>query len=207
MSRNLSIIIWSMLMQLSLPAQSKWGFENYQYLGRPGTGTVVPMMHLETRNKWYAGVRYNYEADQTISLFGGKTISRTGEVSLKWTPMLGVSAGQFVGFTLAMNADVEWRNFYFSSQTQQSIAAEASSEGFFFTWSELGYTISRHVFSGLALQYTLQASYQDVEPGIVAGVGFQHISFPFYIFSPFSNKRYFVLGLNYELNVKKRTRG
>lgn len=206
MSRNLLIIIWSILMQHNLQAQSKWGFENYHYLGLPGTGAVVPMVHLETKNKWYAGLRYNYEADQTLSAFGGKIFETGKKLRGKWTPVCGFSAGNFTGITLAMNAEMEWKQLYFSSQTQQSMATDEISDDFFFTWSEIGYNISRHVFSGLAIQYTIQTSRQNFEPGIVAGIGLKHFSFPCYVFSPLSRNRYFVLGLVYEYRSAKSAR-
>jgi hypothetical protein len=204
MKKSLLITIWAILMQHNSGAQSKWVFENYNYWGRQTSGIFVPMIHFETKNNWYAEMRYNYEDAQTLSFYGGKTFSGGNAVTYSITPMTGFSTGRFTGMSLANNIETEWKNFYVSSQSQYSIALRNNNQDFFFTWSELGYNISDHVFSGLAMQYTLQADNNIFEPGIVAGFRFKNISVPFYIFSPFRSGCYFVLGLNYEYNFKKR---
>jgi hypothetical protein len=184
-------------------AQSKFGIENYNYWGQSNENVIVPMIHIETKKNWYAEVRYNYEDAQTLSLFGGKTF--TGGKSLQYsiTPMTGASFGNFTGLSFAANAEVEWKNFYLSSQTQYSIATRINNDNFFFSWSELGYNISDHIFGGLAIQYTRQQEMNKTEPGFVAGLNFKGVSIPFYVFSPFKPGRYFVLGLNYEYKFKK----
>jgi hypothetical protein len=162
------------------------------------------MIHIETKKNWYAEIRYNYEDVQTFSLFTGKTL--TGGRSLRYsiTPMTGISVGNFTGLSFATNAEVEWKSFYTSSQTQYSIGTRTGISNFFFSWSELGYNIAEHIFGGLALQYTKQEGMSKTEPGFVAGLNFKGISIPFYIFGPFNTDRYFVLGLNYEYNFKKQ---
>jgi hypothetical protein len=186
------------------PAQSKIGIENYNYWGQANSNVIVPMIHIETNNNWYAEVRYNYEDAETLSFFGGKTFSGGKSLEYSVTPMTGVSVGNFTGVSFATNAEVDWKNFYMASQTQYSIATKKNLSNFFFSWSELGYNITDNFFGGLALQYTLQQGMNDTEPGLFAGVNFKSVSIPFYVFSPFQAGRYFVLGLNYEYNFKKQ---
>lgn len=205
MKKSLLIITLVILMQHSINAQSKWGIENYNYWGRQTSGIFVPMIHFETRNNWYAEMRYNYEDANTVSFFGGKSFSGGNAVTYKITPMTGFSAGRFTGVSLATNIETDWKQFYVSSQSQYSVALKKDYSNFFFTWSELGYNISDHAFAGLAMQYTLQANDNIFEPGIVAGISFKNISIPFYVFSPFRSGRYFVLGLNYEYHFKKKS--
>jgi hypothetical protein len=191
-------------MRHNTNAQSKCVFENYNYWGRQTSGIFVPMIHFETNNNWYAEMRYNYEDAQTLSFFGGKTFSGGNAVTYAITPMTGFSVGRFTGFSLATNIETEWRNFYISSQSQYSMALKKENSNFFFSWSELGYNISDHVFGGLAMQYTMQTNDNIFEPGIVVGISFKNISMPFYVFNPFRADHYFVLGLNYEYNFKRK---
>jgi hypothetical protein len=184
--------------------QSKWMFENYNYIKQPGAAAFVPMLHFETKNNWYGELRYNYEDVRTISLFGGRTISGGKSVSYTLTPMFGVSAGQFTGLTSALNIDVEWRDFYVSVESQYSKTLKKDQADFFFNWSELGYSISEHVFTGLAVQYTREQDATYTEPGVFAGFSFGNVSIPFYAFSPFRSDRYFVLGVNVEYNLRKK---
>ena len=204
MFRSWLVIIWSLLLQHSLPAQSKWVFENYTYPGQQGAGAIVPMVHVETKNNWYAELRYNYEDVQTLSFFGGKTFTSGNAFEYSLTPLAGFSTGNFTGISLGMNTGAAWKNFYLSSQTQYSIGTKREVADFFFSWSEVGYNLSPVFFSGLAMQYTRQSGHTKFEPGFVAGVCIKDFSFPVYVFSPFHGDRYFVVGLNYEYNWKKK---
>lgn len=200
-------ILWLLLFCLLLPnksqAQSKWVIENYNYLGQPGAGAVVPMIHFETRKNWYAELRYNYEDLQTISFFAGKTFKGGKNFEYSITPLVGFSAGTFTGISAGANVDAEWKNYYFSSQTQYSAGTKKEVADFFFSWSEAGYNISEHFFAGLAMQYTRQIGFNNFEPGFVAGLEINNFSFPVYVFSPFHPGTYYVIGVNYQYHLKK----
>ncbi len=193
-----------LIVSTNCQAQSKWVIENYNYLGQPGSGVVVPMLHFETKKNWYAELRYNYEDNQTISFFGGKTFKGGNNFEYSLTPLAGFSAGRFTGVSFGVNADAEWKNFYLSSQTQYSFGTKKDIADFFFSWSELGYNISKHFFAGLAMQYTRQIDNNSFEPGFVAGLEIKNFSFPVYVFSPFRSGCYFVVGMNYEYNLNKK---
>ena len=206
MSRTLLIITWGILMQLKIAGQSKWGIENYNYLGIPGTSAIVPIIHFETKGKFYGELRYNYEAEQTVTVLGGRSFKKEGNLSFRITPQAGFSAGLFTGFTGAVRLDTEWKNFYFSSQTQQSLGTKKINDSFFFSWSELGYTVRKNFFAGAALQYTGRKEKKEFESGIVAGLNFKNFSFPCYLFKPFQQDSHIVLGINYEWSSGKRAR-
>jgi hypothetical protein len=194
------------MMLLDVAAQWKAGIEQYKYIGVQSTGLIVPTIHLQSSNKWYAELRYNYEDVQTLSLYAGKTFTGGSGLDYNITPMVGFSIGKFTGVSIATKAETEWKNFYLSSETQYSIAIKNNAKNFFFSWSELGYNISSNFFGGLAMQYTRQEGISNFEPGLVAGISIKNISFPFYAFSPFRPGGYFVIGLNYEYNLKNKKR-
>jgi hypothetical protein len=204
MSRNLSIIIWSMLMPLSLHAQAKLGIENYYYPGIQGASSVVPIVHFETGKSWRGELRYNYEDAKTLSFFAGKTIATGNALECSITPMLGLSTGTFSGFSLATNIDVEWKSLYLSSQNQYSLSAKKNYDHFFFSWSELGYNFSDHFFGGIAVQFTRTGGNGNAEPGFVGGFCIGNLTVPFYVFSPFSSGRYYIAGLIYECDFKRQ---
>ncbi|MEO7924238.1 MAG: hypothetical protein ABIR30_11230 [Chitinophagaceae bacterium] len=206
MKKNLLIIISVILMQHKLTAQSKWGFENYHYLDIPGSSAIVPMIHFETPKQLYAELRYNYESEKTATLLVGKTFDGGKKLLYNITPMTGFSTGQFTGISIAARADLEWKDWYFSAETQQSIATGKKGESFFFNWSELGYSITDHFFAGAAMQYIWQDGTGSLEPGIVAGLSYKNFSFPCYIFNPAQKNSHIVLGMNYEWSFKRRTR-
>jgi hypothetical protein len=201
-----------MMMHYNAATQWKAGIAQYIYTGTPLAEAIVPVCFIQSDNNWYAELRYNYEDAKTLSLYGGKTFSGGNGLEYTITPMAGFSTGRFTGVSFATNADAEWKNFFFSSQTQYSIAVKKNdstaikknAENFFFSWSELGYNLGDHFFAGLAMQYTRQAGETNFEPGLLAGLNFKNFSFPFYLFGPFRPDRYFVLGASYEFTLKKR---
>jgi hypothetical protein len=200
------VFISSLLACINAGAQSKWVYEQYNYIKQPDAAVFVPMVHFETNDNWYAELRYNYEDVKTLSLFAGKTLTGGETFEYTVTPMAGYSAGIFTGVSLAVNAEAAWKKFYISAQSQYSIATRKNATDFFFNWSELGYAVSDRLFTGVAMQYTRQEDQADFEPGFLAGLSFKNISFPFYVFSPFRPDRYFVLGMNYEYTLKKKNK-
>ncbi len=184
--------------------QAKSGIENYSFLSQGEEYVWMPVFHYQTKKGIYAELRYNYEDLQTLSLYGGKTFAWGKDLQFSVTPMAGFSTGRFTGVSLAANTEAEWKNIYLSSQSQYSMSTKKGMTNFFFSWSELGYDISRNFFAGLAIQYTRQQGVNDVQPGFVTGLNFKNVSIPFYMFNIFQPGRYIVLGLNYEYHLKKK---
>jgi hypothetical protein len=149
-------------------------------------------------------MRYNYEEVQTISFYGGKIFSGGNAVTYSITPLAGFAAGRFSGLSFAANTEMGWKGFYISLQSQYSKSLEKDKPDFFFNWSECGYNISSHLFTGLSLQYALHSGKVDAEPGFVVGINLKNVSVPLYVFNAFHAGCYFVLGLNYEYNMKKK---
>ncbi len=202
----------SLAIQLTAFAQWKAGIEQYVYSHTPLSEGIVPIIYLQSPGNFYGELRYNYEEAKTISLFAGKSFTGGGNFEYKLTPMAGYSTGRFKGVSLAINAEGEWKNFFISSQTQYSIATmktdslmvKKNADDFFFSWSETGYGFGEHFFAGLSVQYTRQAGDNIIEPGLLTGLNFQNLSFPFYVFNPFNSNRYFVAGVNYDFSFKKK---
>ena len=204
MNKNLLIITWSVLMLPELSAQSKLGVENYQYWSQPGGGSIVPILHFHTGNNWYAELRYNYEDERTLSLFTGRSFKGGNKMAFQLIPLVGYSTGVFSGVSIGLNADIDWEKLYLSSQSQFSKANQGNDGNFFFSWSEAGHSIGEHFFAGIAGQYTCDAVVSVFQAGLLAGVTIKDFSFPVYVFMPFSNDRFFILGVNYEYSFKKK---
>lgn len=197
------MVFLCLLYQMAF-TQAKSGVENYGMLDEYNGYVWMPVLHYQATSGLYAELRYNYEDLQTLSLFGGRTFYGGKKFQYTLTPIAGVSTGKFTGLSVGLNADADWKNFYVSSQSQFSMATKRGIANFFYSWSELGYSLSDRFYGGLAVQYTYQQGIADTGPGFVAGVNFNSVSIPLYVFRPFEAGRYFVLGLNCEFNFKKR---
>lgn len=207
MNRKKFLNVWVLLSLLpgGVFPQAKSGLENYTQLDPSSEYRWMPILHYQAQKGFYAEFRYNYEDIKTASVFLGKTFEHgNGNRECSWTPMIGFSSGRFKGASLALNAEIAWKRSYISSQMQYSHSFAAREEHFYFNWSEAGYSLSRTFFAGIALQYTLQAGLHDFQPGFLAGLNLGNFSIPMYLFSPLNGKRFMILGLNYEFQLKQK---
>jgi hypothetical protein len=188
-------------------SQAKSGLENYSFLSKGQPYTWMPVFHYETGEGMYTEIRYNYEALQTFSVYGGWTFKGGKDFQFSSTPMLGVSAGKFSGVSLANNTEAEWSKFYFSSQSQYSFGVNGRNKNFFFNWSELGFVFSDMFYTGIALQYTRERECQAADPGFVAGLNIMNVSFPLYVFRPFSGYEFYILGVNINYTIRNKKQG
>jgi hypothetical protein len=203
MKKALLILLTNLAVQSTIHAQAEIGVELYKYFKTEPA--IQPICHLQTADDWYAELRYNYEEAGTISAYGGKKILVSASKKFSIIPMVGISAGRFTGLSLAFNADAEWEKFFASSQTQYSRAIKKNEQRFFYSWSELGYSVCDNFYAGLSIQCTLQRNLNETKPGLLAGFCFKNISLPFYVFRPFQRDRTFILGLVYKYSYGKKS--
>ena len=197
--RSLSLIIVFLLLLCSARSQSKISFEQYSFMGAGQNSLLAPVAHYETRQKWYAEARYNYEDINTFSLYAGRTFSKENNFSWSFTPMIGGMAGKMNGGSVGLNTLCSFRKFSFYSESQYSVSAQTRFDNFFYNWSELYYQPLDWIYTGIALQHTrLYATSSLMDPGILLGFSYNQWSFPLYSFNPLRGERYFVIGVNWE---------
>ena len=203
MINRIFILIITLFVSFETIAQSQGGLEQYYYVKGRDTVTMVPMAHVQTEKNWYIEGRFNYEDFRTASVYGGKMFTKdTKKSSYAVVPMLGVVAGKYKGGSLGLNVNIEHGKFYFSSQTQYTFSIKNRSDNFFYSWSEAGIAPVDWFYAGAAIQQT--DFKRGTELGGVLGLTFGKWTFPLYAFSPFSEGRYFVLGLISSFGLGKK---
>lgn len=185
-----------------IPAQGS--IEQYTYMAQNKTLTFVPVVRYRSTTRWYAEARYNYEETNTFSLYAGKTFSNTGKLSYSITPLLGGVIGNFKGGSIGLNLTLDYRYFFFSSQSQYTFSGESESNNFLFSWSEIGYQPLDWFYFGVSAQHTYypEINTESFEPGVVVGFEFGKWTFPIYCFSIGEVSRYLVLGINLDVGTK-----
>ena len=200
-------ILFLLCLHANIKSQSKLSLEQYSFMGAGQSSLLAPVAHYESRQKWYAEARYNYEDMNTFSLYAGRTFSRQRDLSWSFTPMIGGMAGKLKGGSFGLNSELSYRKFNFSSQAQYSVSAGSRNDNFFYNWSELWYAPADWVYTGIALQHTrIYATNTLLDPGVLLGFSYNQWSFPVYSFNPFDSGRYFVVGINWEWNQGKNKR-
>lgn len=180
------------------------GLEQYCYLEKNKSSVWVPVMHYRSTRGWYAEGRYNYEAMNTFSLYAGKEFTKKGKFSMTATPLVGGVVGEFKGLSAGLNLTLDYGKFFFGSQSQYTISANPENLDFFFSWSEIAFQPARWIYFGLSAQYTYYSAVNQslFEPGAVIGFEIGKWTFPLYCFNIMEDKKYFVLGINLELDTK-----
>ena len=193
------LIIIALVINNPAFTQSENGIEQYYFRGPHNDYQVIPVVHFKNEKNWYAEARCNYEDAETFSFYLGKTFSREALLTYSFTPLLGGVTGKFNGVSTGVNMELEYNNFFFSSQSQYSFSTGDRADSFLYSWSEIGYQPLSWLYGGLSVQQTrVFETRGTLEPGILAGFSFRRFSLPLYCFSPQNNTRYFIIGFNYD---------
>lgn len=185
-------------------AQSEAGMEQYYYVENKAV-IINPILWYQSNSGWCAEGRYNYEAAKTLSVYFGKTFENKSIISYTISTMLGAVIGKFKGGAVAINAEVEYKKYFFSLQSQYVFSIEDRRADFFYHWAELGYNTSSRFSVGLSLQQTNPYKIKSItEIGFFIKATHGNWTFPIYIYNPGSYESYSVVGLNYEWKNNKQ---
>ena len=176
-------------------AQTQAGFEGYYY--SEASSSLVPRVYLQSNSGWYAGASYNYVKEQTLSLSAGHTFS--GQDSFSWsvTPSAAILIGGFRGGSAGATATLGFRRLSFYTEEQYVISTDKANRNFLFSWTELGYQLTRYLLIGIALQRTnCPGTNEKYDPGLQLSISCKEWRFPVYVFSPLSTGRYVAMGIS-----------
>jgi len=116
-------------------------------------------------------------------------------VNYSIVPMLGGSVGRFQGVSAGLNMDMDYKKFFFSSQSQYSRSTNLYGEYFLYSWSEIGYQGFKWLYAGFSVQHTHDRfAGNELQPGMMIGFTFKRFTIPVYTFDPFNNNRNFIVG-------------
>jgi hypothetical protein len=207
--RNSFLIVMAVAASGATGAYAQVGFEQYYYLQERTPVDFVPIVHVQNRKNWYAEARYNYEEQNSFSIYTGKSFTTSkADLDYTLTPISGIVTGRFEGASIGLNMLAEYRGFFFGSQSQLTASFQKPEEDFFFAWYEIAYELKPWIYFGGSMQHTsyVRTGKNLVEPGVVLGFTLGKWTFPVYGFSPLTEDRYFVVGINHEIGTLNNDR-
>jgi|SRR6476660_2478740 hypothetical protein len=165
---------------------NRWSFSltAYGYLVPDDTSYGSPIFTAD-RQWLHLEARYNYENQQTGSLWAGYNLRFGDKLVLEITPMLGAVFGRTTGIAPGCNVDLSYKRVELSSQCEYVFDTESKSGNFFYSWSELSYAPIDWLRAGLVAQRT--RAYQtplDVQRGFLVGVSHKRLDFTTYVLNP-----------------------
>jgi hypothetical protein len=145
-------------------------------------------LHLEAR--------YNYEALKTGSIWLGYNWSIGDKLVLEITPMIGGVFGNVTGVAPGYTVSINYGPLEFFTQGEYLFDAGASSENFFYNWSELSCAATSWFRFGFVLDRTkLLGTDIAVRRGPLIGFTYKKVDFTTYWLSPGSSDSTFVFAV------------
>jgi hypothetical protein len=202
--RNKVLLVAAFVFAQEIHSFAQTGLEQYYWKDK-NTSTFMPVVHFQNTKNWYAEARFNYEEINTYSLNVGRTFEQENKFgSYSLTPFVGAVAGELKGGSLGFLTTGEYRDWFFSSQSQCTLSNQTSDANFLYCWAELGYTV-RWFYFGSSVQLTRFTHHGDTvaDPGAFIGFESGNWTFPIYGFNLQNAGRYFLVGFNFTIERKK----
>jgi hypothetical protein len=148
--------------QTTIPAEEnerEWEFSASAYLFFvPDDDDYVQPTFRADRDWLHLEARYNYEDHNTTSVWVGYNLSTgddgDGELSFDFTAMVGGVFGDTHGVAPGYEFTLAWRRLQLYSEAEYVFDSDESSESFFYTWSELTYSVTDWLRVGGVIQRT-----------------------------------------------------
>ena len=181
--------------------EKKWScsLSAYMYIVPDEDDYVQPTAAVD-HGRLHLEARYNYEAQDTGSLWAGLNFSGGESISWEFTPMLGGVFGQTQGVAPGYRGSVGWWKLELYSEGEWLIDTEHSSDSFFYNWSELTIAPVEWIRLGMVTQHTrAYETDRDVQRGLMMEVFAKAVSFRTILFNPDESSpvAVFAIGLSF----------
>jgi hypothetical protein len=172
----------------------------YYYLFQGSSNNTLTLIGYLDYKSLHVEPRYNYEGQNTGSVFAGWKFEAEGKVRFAATPMMGIVFGSLKGFAPGLELELSYKAFDFYTESEYVIDQAGSQFNFFYTWTELGYSPVHQFRTGISVQRTrLYETGLDIQRGIFAEYSFWKLTAGLHYFDPFSTDYFFITSLNFAL--------
>jgi hypothetical protein len=128
--------------------------------------------------------RYNYEAQQTASLWAGYNLGWGKKVTFDVTPMIGGVFGNVNGIAPGLEFTGTYKKLQLYSANEYIFDTGTKAGNFFYTWTQLTYSLRSWFTFGYVMQRT--RAYQtplDIQRGFLVGFTRKNISLTTQVFN------------------------
>jgi hypothetical protein len=143
--------------------------------------------------------RYNYENQETGSVWIGYNFKTGDKLALELTPAIGGVFGDTDGVAPGWAFSLSYWRLELYSESEYVFDFGSKSDNFFYTWSELTISPKNWFRTGLVAQRT--RAYQtdvDVQRGLLLGFSFKHVDLTSYVLNLDRDKQTYIFSVNAE---------
>jgi hypothetical protein len=144
---------------------------------------ISPTFSAEHR-RLHLEARYNYEDQQTGSLWAGYNFSVGQKVVLNATPMVGGVFGKTTGIAPGYSVLLSRGKIQLSTQGEYVLNTRNRSKNFFYTWTELTYSPLDWARAGVVVQRAkVYQTDLDIQRNFFVGFSHKKLDLSTYIFN------------------------
>ena len=176
-----------------------WSFSAVAYTYVVPDRNYVQPTFTADRGRLHLEGRYNNEALDTASAWGGYNFSGGEHIEWELTPIFGVVFGDLNGVSPGYRGSVGWWKLELYSEGEVVFDLGESSESFLYNWSELTLTpVDRFRFGLVTLRTRVYQTDRDIQRGLLAGFTYKKLDLSGYVFDPDDDPTYvFAVGLSF----------
>jgi hypothetical protein len=163
----------------------QWSFSlsTFGYLVPHDQSYASPVFRAD--HEWlHLEARYNYEAQETGSIWAGYNLSAGHQLVFEATPMLGAVFGNTTGVAPDCELALSYKKVQLSAEVEYVYDPSDSKSSFLYSWNELVYSPTDWFHAGLVSQRT--RAYHtplDVQRGFSVGFSHRNLDFTTYVFN------------------------
>jgi len=163
----------------------KWDFSlNISGYLVPNDRSYASPTFSADRERLHLEGRYNYENQETGSLWAGYNLSFGKKLVLEATPMVGAVFGDTTGVAPGYEASLSYWKLAVTSDGEYVFDTGNSDNSFLYSWNELVYSPTDWLHAGLVAQRTrAYHTSLDVQRGFSVGVVHKKTDFTVYTFN------------------------
>jgi len=173
-----SLALFLLFISHTLPGQdtSRWSitptliggiFPQYEYDLKEYNPLLIPYIPF-SKGGFYGELRYNYDRNGTLGIYGGRSWSYGKNAVQLLTPQAGILVGDYRGISFQLYYSVIHRAIEFNFTNQYSWIFNNRPD-FYFNWSDLQFPVLKVWRIGLSTQIFADNTIRTYDLGPMAG--------------------------------------
>lgn len=143
---------------------------------------VAPTIMADSE-RWHLEARYNYEGENTTSLWGGWNFRAGDGESWIVTPMLGAAFGDTRGILPGAEVIANWKVFDVYLELEHLFSSGGDDEDFTYYWAELAASPVDWLRAGVVSQSTwIERKQDEVQHGGLLGFSWRSMTLTTFLF-------------------------
>ena len=163
---------------------------NFVYSLKTYNPLLIPYIPFSKGN-FYGEVRYNYDRNGTLGLYGGRNFM-VGKTGLNiFTPQIGILLGDYQGASFQFYYNLIHPKVEFNLTNQYSVILN-DRPNFYFNWSDIQFPIFNKFRAGATVQIFWDNTIRMIDPGILIGYRTDKLYLMLSSFNPWDKEKHFI---------------